>query len=296
MPGLNVNFIRTRPLEAMVENRTTFTFEYMALSLFETHEEAKAVKLRCDTPVLASMVQGRKVMHLGNGPGFNFLPGESIMMPTRELMTIDFPDAHKEEPTKCLALEIDPAEIHKVSDLMNECQPRSDGRQWGRGNKSFYFRNDPGLTRLIQHLAFLCVEDHPSKDMFVNLSLRELLLRLLESETRHQELLDSQRRASSEPIVKVVMYILNNLEKRLTVDELSRLAHMSSSGFYRAFKSEMGMSPVEFINEERIKLGASLLRQGDYNIQEVALRCGFNSASYFTRMFKRQLGVKPTGF
>ncbi|WP_175489321.1 AraC family transcriptional regulator [Neolewinella agarilytica] len=296
MPGFNVTHLRTRPLEAMVENRTTFTMKSLAISLFETHEEAKAVNLHCDTPVLASMVQGRKVMSLGGEPGFNFLPGESIMMPPEELMTIDFPDADQKEPTKCLALEIDPDEIQKVSDLLNEHQVRTGGRQWVRGNKSFYFRNDAGLTQLIQRLVFLCGEDHPSKDKFVDLSLRELLLRLLESETRYQELLDSQRRASSEPISKSVMYILNNLDKRLTVDQLSRLAHMSSSGFHRVFKGEMGVSPVEFINEERVKLGASLLRQGDYSIQEIALRCGFNSGSYFTRIFRRYYGVKPTEF
>ncbi len=296
MPNLNVNHFRTRPLDALVENRTTFTMENVALSLFETHEEAKAVKIRCDTPVLASMVQGRKVMQLGEKPAFNFLPGESIMMPSQEHLTIDFPDAHKNEPTKCLALEIDQSKIREVSDLLNECHPRSDGRDWGRGNKSFYFRNGLGLTQLIQRLVFLCTEDHASKDMFVGLSVRELLVRLLESEARHQELQDSQRRAISPPITAAVAYILNHLEERLTVDQLSQLACMSSSGFYRAFKGEMGMSPIEFINEERIKLGASLLRQGEHNIQEIALLCGFNSASYFTRMFKRRLGVKPTGF
>jgi AraC-like DNA-binding protein len=218
------------------------------------------------------------------------------MLPTDELMVIDFPDARRDQPTKCLALEIDPVEIRKVTNRMNELRPRSDGHDWGRTDGNFHFANDAGITQLIQRLVFLCAEDHPAKDTFVNMSLRELLIRLLEAESRDQHLRDPGGRATSQPITAAVTYILNHLDERLTVDQLSQLACMSTSGFHRAFKNEMGCSPVEFINEERIKLGASLLQRGDATIQEVALRCGFNSASYFTRVFKQKLGIKPTSF
>jgi AraC-like DNA-binding protein len=296
MLNLDVNHLPARPLHTLVENRTTFTMDAVALNLFETHEAAEAVRLRFDHPVLASMIQGRKVMHLGGKPGFNFLPGESVMLPTEELMVIDFPDAHQGQATKCLALEIDPTEIRKVTNQMNELRPRSDGRDWGRADNNFHFDNDAGITQLIQRLIFLCAEDHSAKDMFVSMSLRELLIRLLETESRDQHLRDPGQRASSQPITAAVAYILNHLDERLTVKRLSKLACMSASGFHRAFKNEMGLSPVEFINAERIKLGASLLRSGEHSIQEVALRCGFNSASYFTRVFKQRLGVKPTSF
>jgi AraC-like DNA-binding protein len=71
---------------------------------------------------------------------------------------------------------------------------------------------------------------------------------------------------------------------------------MSESGFYRSFKNEMGISPVDFIKGERIKLAHQLLQQGQLSIREIALRSGFNSPSYFTRMFKRHFGVSPASF
>lgn len=292
----NIRSLPARPLNTLVENRTTFTLENAALNLFETHESASAVHLRFDQPVLASMIQGRKIMHLRDRPGFNFLPGESIMLPKDELMVIDFPDAKKKRATKCLALEIDPDEIRKITEHMEEHRPRSGNDTWRRKDHNFHFTNDPGVTQLIQRLIFLCAEDHPAKDLFVGMSLRELIIRMLEAESREQHLQDPDRLATSQPITASVAYILKHLDEKLTVAQLSKMAYMSESGYYRAFKNEMGVSPVDFANNERINLASSLLREGKLSIQEVAIRCGFNSASYFTRRFKQAVGVCPARF
>ncbi len=88
----------------------------------------------------------------------------------------------------------------------------------------------------------------------------------------------------------------SHLSEKLTVSQLSRLACMSESGFYRAFKNEMGYSPVEFINTERLKLAASLLQDSRRSIRDVAFRCGFNSVSYFTRAFGEYYGSSPGAY
>ena len=296
MLQLTADRLSPQQLHTLVENRTTFNLESAALNLFETHEQAEAVHLRFDTPVLATMIKGRKVMHLRKQQGFNFLPGESIMMPPEELMVIDFPDAHEGRPTKCLALEIDPHLINKVIQGMNEKRPRSDGFTWGQANKNLHFANDPAITQLIQRMVYLCAEDHPSKDVFLGMSLQELIIRLLEMESRQSHVKDIEARATSQPITAAVAYILAHLDERLTVECLSKLAYMSESSFFRAFRNEMGISPVDFINNERAKMAASLLKRKDLTMRQVAMRCGFNSASYFTRMFKKHYGVSPSGF
>jgi AraC-like DNA-binding protein len=283
-------------LHTLVENRTTFTLESAALNLFETHQQAEAVHLRFDQPVLASMIEGRKVMHLRERNGFNFLPGESIMLPPEELMVIDFPDAQEGRPTKCFALEVDPNVIAKVIQGMNERRPRSDGFAWSQADQNFHFANDPGITQLIQRIVYLCAEDHPAKDIFVDMSLKELLIRLLEVESRQNHLLDPSSRATSDPITAAVAYILGHLDERMTIESLSKMAYMSESSFFRGFRNEMGISPVDFINNERIKMAASLLKRPELSMRQVAMRCGFNSASYFTRMFKKHYGISPSSF
>lgn len=296
MLNLDTTRLPGRPLHTLVENRTTFTLDRAALNLFETHQEATAVNLRFDQPVLASMIEGRKVMHLRERPGFNFLPGESVILPPEELMVIDFPDAREGRPTKCLALEIDPDIINKVINSMNEHRPQSGDFSWERGQYNLHFKNDPGVTQLIQRLVYLCAEDHPAKDLFVDMSLKELLIRLLELESREHHLKNTGKLATSQPITAAVAYILKHLDEKLTVARLSKLACMSESSFFRAFKNEMGISPVEYVNGERIKLAQNLLQREELSIRQIALRCGFNSPNYFTRMFKKHFGVSPAQY
>jgi AraC family transcriptional regulator len=98
--------LRGRDLQTLVENQTTYGLADAELHLFETHTFAERVNLEFDYPVLATMLRGKKVMHLRKREGFEFVPGESIMLPAEELMTIDFPEATMVDPTKCLALTL----------------------------------------------------------------------------------------------------------------------------------------------------------------------------------------------
>ena len=293
---LQTNNFRRTDLQTLVENRTTYSLESLELNLFETHTAAEAVELKFDQPVLASMLRGRKIMHLREDPGFAFLPGESILLPAAERMVIDFPDATERQPTKCLALAVDEQEVANVVRLMNEQRPRADGSEWKTTDYNFHFTQQPAITQLLQRLVFLCVEDHPSKDLFVHMHLRELLIRIAQSESRSLHLRSAAQHAASRPLAAVITYVRNHLDEKLTVAQLSRIACMSESAFYRAFRNELDSTPVEFINQERLKLAASLLLDRDRSIREVALRCGFNSVSYFTRAFGEHYGSSPGAY
>ena len=285
--------LRTTELHTLVENRTTYTLDNLELNLFETHEAAAAVSLRFAQPVLASMLRGRKIMHLRGEPGFAFLPGESLLLPPAEQMLIDFPDATDRQPTKCLALAIAEEEVAAALQFMNERRPRADGSEWTATDYNFHFTQQPAVTQLLQRLVFLCAEDHPSKDLFVAMHLRELLIRIVQSESRQHHLRHAGERATHGPLDAVITYVRNHLDEKLTVAELSRVACMSESAFYRAFRNELDCSPVEFINGERMRLAASLLQDRRRTIRDIALRCGFNSVSYFTRVFGEYYGQPP---
>ncbi|MEL6124671.1 MAG: helix-turn-helix transcriptional regulator, partial [Bacteroidota bacterium] len=84
-----------------------------------------------------------------------------------------------------------------------------------------------------------------------------------------------------------------HLHHRLTVTDLSKEAYMSESHFHRSFKNQIGMSPIEFINQERLHMAAALLTEGGHRLTDISMRCGFNSSSYFSKMFKRYYGVSP---
>ena len=86
------------------------------------------------------------------------------------------------------------------------------------------------------------------------------------------------------------------MDKPLTISELSQVAHMSESNFYRVFKNETGISPVSFVNNERIRKAMDMLRNPNVSVKEVYLACGFESRSYFNRLFKKVSALSPQEF
>lgn len=290
------SFYKNRKLENLVENQTSYTLNNAALHIFETHQKAERVLLQFDQPVLASMLKGKKIMHLREQQSFNFLPGESLILPSDELMCIDFPEARDNNPTKCLAMAISEDKIRKVLNGMNELMPKADKAEWSLMDYNFHFTNDVGIYQILQRLIFLFTENHPSKDLFVDNMLEELVIRIMQTNSRKIYNEKSFELSSSNRLAYVVSYIRGNLHKSISVEELSKKACMSESNFYRVFKNELGISPTDFINNERIKLAVSLLQNPRKTIKEVYLECGFESRSYFNRVFKARKKVSPGEF
>ena len=71
---------------------------------------------------------------------------------------------------------------------------------------------------------------------------------------------------------------------------------LSRTIFYRKLKSIIGLTPVDFIREVRIKRAAQLIDSGEYNFSQVAYMTGFNDPKYFSRRFKKIMGVTPTEY
>lgn len=81
-----------------------------------------------------------------------------------------------------------------------------------------------------------------------------------------------------------------------SLDELARKLNMSRPSLDRKFKGLIDLTPNNYIQTERLKRAAQMLKDGETRINEVGWKCGFNSASYFTKCFKKQYGVLPKEF
>lgn len=265
------------------------------MHIFETHQQAEQILLKFHEPVLASMLEGKKVMHLDGIDPFDFLPGESLILPSDELMCIDFPEAQMEKPTRCLAMAISEEKIKETISFLNESRAKVDD-EWRFTDYNFHFTNDLAIQHIIQRLLFLFTENHPSKDVFADFMLRELIIRILQTETKKKYSEKAIQLSSTHRLAFIITYIRKNLDKSLTIKKLSEKIHMSESNFHRVFKNELNISPIEFINNERIKLATSLLQNPDKKIKEVYMECGFNSLSYFIRIFKRKKQLSPKAY
>ncbi|WP_375325165.1 AraC family transcriptional regulator [Flagellimonas sp. GZD32] len=286
-------FFKERKLEHLVENQTSYTLNNASMHVFETHLQAEKVLLQFDQPVLASMLIGKKVMHLRDKEAFNFLPGESLILPSNEVMCIDFPEADVDNPTRCLAMAISDEKINKVINLMNEQMPKVDGSEWALMDYNYHFTNDASIYGIIQRLLYLFTENHPSKDFFVDNMLQELIIRILQGNERDNYAKNASKFSSNNRLAYVMDYISTHLHEQLSISDLSKKACMSESHFYKTFKEELGVTPIDFINSERIKMAIYLLKDPTKKIKEIYLECGFENRSYFNRLFKRKIHVSP---
>jgi AraC-like DNA-binding protein len=71
---------------------------------------------------------------------------------------------------------------------------------------------------------------------------------------------------------------------------------MGRTVFYQKLKAIIGLSPVDFIREMRIKRAKQLMESGEYNVSSVAYMTGFNDPKYFSKCFKKQFGMSPSEY
>ncbi|MGV6861029.1 MAG: AraC family transcriptional regulator [Putridiphycobacter sp.] len=286
-------------ITTLVENRTVYNADFSELNIYETNAVTEKVSLTFDFPIIASMLSGKKVMHLSGMPSFDFLPGESLVLPSNEEMIIDFPEAQLNNPTQCLALGIDPSKIKQVVDHFNErVAIENENNQWSLDSTSSHLLNEPEVNLLIQRLVHTFTNNNKSKDMILDLMIQELVVRLLQTKAK-SILLDAENGILSDTrIGSVIKFIKDHLtEKNMTVDQLAGKAYMSTSHFHKQFKQTLGISPIDYVNSERIKLAKKLISNWQHkSIGDIAFLCGFNSVSYFNRQFKKHEMMSPSQY
>jgi AraC family transcriptional regulator len=95
---------------------------------------------------------------------------------------------------------------------------------------------------------------------------------------------------------KVREHIEAHLDTRLTLDELSEMAGMSSSHFSRCFKNSARLTPHFYVMQQRLRKAESLLANSEFRLVEIALMTGFADQSHFTRRFYFAKGLTPSAF
>lgn len=104
-------------------------------------------------------------------------------------------------------------------------------------------------------------------------------------------------KGDNEFLSKLNDFILSHLEaENIDVDVIATKLNMSRVTLYRKITVLTKCTPSELINVIRLKKAAELLQEGDYKINEVAYKVGYQSASVFTRNFVKQFHMTPSDF
>ena len=286
-----------KDLTTLVENRTVYSLNNFELNIFETNQQSENVRLKFNSFVLTSMFRGKKVMHLFDQQGFEYLPGESVIVPADEEMTIDFPEADFSNPTQCMALAIKSEQIKETVNLLNEKYAKVEEHEpWKIDLDTFHLKNSFEVTNTIDRLVKVSTETNSAKDLFANFMINELLIRLMQTQARVLIVDNYKKYANTNRFAFVIQYIKEHITEKLNIEKLCDLACMSKANFFRQFKRELGITPVDFINQERIKIAKELLSDAHNDISDACFKAGFSSTNYFFIIFKKYVGVTPGKF
>jgi AraC family transcriptional regulator len=91
-------------------------------------------------------------------------------------------------------------------------------------------------------------------------------------------------------------YIRANLAAEISLASLARVSCMSVDHFLRSFRAACGLTPYQYVLEQRLSKAAVMLKTSDTPIAAIALQCGFGNPSHFSVKFHAHFGVSPSRY
>lgn len=234
----------------------------------ETIEGVKHVKILPFLSIVQA-TEGSYDISLGNGPTMQTGEGGFFVAPAHIKQTI----VHHVNPksrnmnARWLFLDVEINESHKLD---------------------AYYRfpvviNDASAQKLNELFDVFWESEH----IWARYSACYKMLEVLMS---HAEAIE---RTKHEGIFTAMTYMTENITQQFTISDLAKVARMSKSNFYAAFKRQFGISPISYINHYRLSVAAEKLSETDLPVKEIACAVGINDALYFSKLFKNEYGISP---
>ena len=150
----------------------------------------------------------------------------------------------------------------------------------------------PAMSQLLETGLALweSVEGSALQSALVGLVTAALTLYVEEARTRGE----LQRQASQHPAVSAVRRLVRQrLHEPLSVAVLARTAHVTPDYLTRLFRRELGLTPMRYVWQERVRRGVEMLEDTGLPVSEVAARAGFQTANHFSRLVRGATGRSP---
>ena len=198
---------------------------------------------------------------------------------------------HFEEDPCILIFFIPDAFIRKaVLDLAADLQPIS--KPLDTRELVIRVNNDISLSAFFQSMLVYFAGDEKPPEALLNLKLKELLTSILISPGNPALSAYFRSLATCDaPPLPAIMEA--NFRHSLPLNAFAKMCHRSLSSFKREFRRVYGITPAKWLIGRRLQCAAQMLRTTSMSITEIALECGFEEPSHFSRTFKTKFGRSP---
>ncbi|WP_316431978.1 AraC family transcriptional regulator [Leptolyngbya sp. NK1-12] len=153
---------------------------------------------------------------------------------------------------------------------------------------------DPQLEAIGMMLLAELKQENPGGKLYVESLSNVLAIHLLRQYAApNSRLIVYESGLSERQILQVVEYINEHLHQDIKLSDLAALLSISESHLSHQFKQSIGMTPYQYLLQQRIERVKQLLREGDRSIMDIAFLCGFNSHSHLSKQFRQLTGITP---
>ncbi len=151
----------------------------------------------------------------------------------------------------------------------------------------YHCKNDKVLERIKQILEEYKQKAYRYYDL-CNVIIEEILILLARQK--------AENTSADQSIYTLIEEIDRSVDFEQSVKDMANALNYNYDYFRHKFKQITGQSPREYIANKRIENACRLLEQNKYTCTEIATVCGFSSASQFSKLFKREIGISPLDY
>lgn len=130
-------------------------------------------------------------------------------------------------------------------------------------------------------------------EQLVQLYMEQLLISLIRGNRRNVEI---KKADSGTLLLRICDFLENNIEKRLSFDDIQKEFNISASVIKRLFQNNMSCGIMEHFTRLKIDEAKRMIRENEYNFTEISEKLGFNTPQYFTAVFRRLSGMSPSEY
>ncbi len=130
-------------------------------------------------------------------------------------------------------------------------------------------------------------------EQLVQIYMEQLLISLIRSNKRTVK---TKKADSGTLLLRICDYLEDNVEKKLTFDDIQKEFNTSASVIKRLFQNNMSCGIMEHFTRLKIDEAKRMIRENEYNFTEISEKLGFNTPQYFTTVFRRLSGMSPSEY
>lgn len=119
------------------------------------------------------------------------------------------------------------------------------------------------------------------------------LLTIRVSQSKKKMIIPSTNQVQARRLKEVVSFIHEHFSEHINIDDMARSARISRTECFRCFQAILGKPPMEYVTEYRLSMATMMLASTNRTVSDIAYSCGFNTLSYFCKLFREQCGISP---